>query len=94
MKTKTLFPALAAALIASATAAEVARVNEPSVNDLKPEARKKGDLQMFVEVAAGAEIPCTEDFPFGEKDFITLKPGEFRLMDAPVLDKDEMLNTL
>ena len=31
---------------------------------------------------------------FGEKDFITLKPGEFRLMDAPVLDKAEMLNTL
>ena len=29
---------------------------------------------------------------FGEKDFITLKPGEFRLMDAPVLDRDEMLN--
>ena len=29
---------------------------------------------------------------FGEKEFITLKPGEFRLMNAPVLDKDEMLN--
>ena len=29
---------------------------------------------------------------FGEKEFITLKPGEFRLMDAPVLEKDEMLN--
>ena len=30
---------------------------------------------------------------FGEKDFITLAPGEFRLMDAPVLDRDEMLNS-
>jgi len=29
---------------------------------------------------------------FGEKDFITLKPGEFRLMDAPVLEPHEMLN--
>ena len=29
---------------------------------------------------------------FGEKEFLTLKPGEFRLMDAPVLDRDEMLN--
>ena len=31
---------------------------------------------------------------FGEKDFITLEPGEFRLMDAPALDKDEKLNVL
>ena len=31
---------------------------------------------------------------FGEKDFITLAPGEFRLMDAPTLDRSEMLNTL
>ena len=30
---------------------------------------------------------------FGEKDFITLAPGEFRLMDAPVLDMSEMLNS-
>ena len=30
---------------------------------------------------------------FGEKEFITLRPGEFRLMDAPVLEKDEMLNS-
>ncbi len=29
---------------------------------------------------------------FGEKDFITLAPGEFRLMDAPVLEKNEKLN--
>ena len=29
---------------------------------------------------------------FGEKDFITLKPGEFRLMDAPVLTAEEKLN--
>ena len=29
---------------------------------------------------------------FGEKDFITLKPGEFRLMDAPVLEEEERLN--
>ncbi len=31
---------------------------------------------------------------FGEKDFITLAPGEFRLMDAPVLERSEMLNSL
>ncbi len=31
---------------------------------------------------------------FGEKDFITLEPGEFRLMDAPVLTPAERLNTL
>ena len=30
---------------------------------------------------------------FGEKEFITLRPGEFRVMNAPVLDKDEMLNS-
>ena len=30
---------------------------------------------------------------FGEKDFITLEPGEFRLMDAPVLERNEMLNS-
>ena len=29
---------------------------------------------------------------FGEKDFITLAPGEFRQMDAPVLSRDEMNN--
>ena len=29
---------------------------------------------------------------FGEKDFITLKPGEFRQMDAPVLEAHEKLN--
>ena len=29
---------------------------------------------------------------FGEKDFIELKPGEFRLMDAPVLKPHEKLN--
>ena len=29
---------------------------------------------------------------FGEKDFITLKPGELRFMAAPKLDPDEKLN--
>ena len=29
---------------------------------------------------------------FGEKTFLTLAPGEFRVVDAPVLEKDEMLN--
>ncbi|MCQ2388483.1 MAG: hypothetical protein MJ138_02090 [Kiritimatiellae bacterium] len=29
---------------------------------------------------------------FGEKDFVTLDPGEFRLMDAPVLEPGEKLN--
>ena len=29
---------------------------------------------------------------FGEKDLVTLKPGEFRLMDAPVLAAGEKLN--
>ena len=29
---------------------------------------------------------------FGEKDFVTLKPGEFRMMDAPVLTAEEKLN--
>lgn len=29
---------------------------------------------------------------FGEKTSITLSPGEFRVMDAPVLEQDEMLN--
>lgn len=31
---------------------------------------------------------------FGEKDFITLKPGEFRIMDAPVLTSEEKLNEM
>ena len=29
---------------------------------------------------------------FGEKDFITLKPGEFRIFDSVKLDPDEKLN--
>ncbi len=29
---------------------------------------------------------------FGEKDFITLEPAEFRIMDAPKLDPEERLN--
>ena len=29
---------------------------------------------------------------FGEKDFVTLEPGEFRIMDSVKLDPDEKLN--